>query len=957
MDADGAVITSLDEQIPRKLGGPTLDDYGRVDFSFATRSRCTRARIRLSIDEYLSNKDGAKGEAFLFFTHLSFALDGEGDVGGPFCALSADQVVALTRGAAVLDVTLPRVAAAIAGLAPTVEVIDTRTNMAAGGSPIRLPAAAELRFRSAGFDGVTLAGDVAGATGGEILELLIDDMVAGRQVLATTADGGTQQVKLRVKDALLNGCPHIVELREVGTGRTLFLSAEIVKSFVTPWEQLVDFSRSPLPFELHPNARRRYRSLAEHMQSLAAAQAADDGRRRAQTVHHAGQAYAVLMSLEAGQDPHVKLDVPAEKAPEVSIILCAPDCEAAYRSVAALGFAYNTTRSEIIVVVEGDAAGAARLRERVSGIGIVEAASDGRAQACNKAAARAHGRYLALVNAPAEPAAFWLDELRLIFDLFDGVGLAGGKLVKANGRLQEAGGIVWASGNRQPVGANGNAEHPQANYVRQVDYVAAAATMIARDTWEAVGGLSEDFHDPQLATIDLAFKVRAGGRKVVYAPHAAVVAGQRDAGARPTTAPQEGGRAAFKRKWADVYRTNPPEKRSVREAMDGGISGRILFIDQQVPRADVDAGSYAAIQEARLFQALGYKVALLPMNLTHLGVYTRALQRIGIEVLHAPFANSVEDVIKERGNEFDLVYITRFQVARAVLPFVRRHNPRAKVIFNNADLHFLRELRTALAQKDAEMLRRSRMTRDQELEAMRQVDLTISYNEVEHAVIQSHNLDQTRLAKAPWVVSAATAVAPFAERKNVAFVGSFGHRPNLDAVRYFVSDVMPRLRRSLPGVAFDIYGSQIGADVQALASADVLVKGHVDSLAEVYGTTRVFVAPLVAGAGLKGKVLAAMSYGVPSVLSPAAAEGIGGQAGVQYLAAQSPQDWVDAIAALYEDEKAWKKVSANALEFVRAHYSFERGLETLRRALETIDVYPPRQPRALWCREPLPPLL
>jgi glycosyltransferase involved in cell wall biosynthesis len=345
------------------------------------------------------------------------------------------------------------------------------------------------------------------------------------------------------------------------------------------------------------------------------------------------------------------------------------------------------------------------------------------------------------------------------------------------------------------------------------------------------------------------------------------------------------------------------------------------------------------------------------VNLAHLGVYTRALQRIGIEVIHAPFASSIDDAIQSRGPEFDLVYITRHHVARAVMSLVRKHAPRAKIIFNNADLHFLRELRAALAAKDGDLLRRSRLTRDRELEVMRQADLTLSYSEAEHAVIQSHNFDQSKVAKAPWVAVPADQVAPFSARSDIAFIGSFGHAPNVEAVRFFSSQVMPHLRRRLPGIRFFIYGSQTGPQIEALAADDVIVAGHVDDLAAMFAKARIFVAPLLSGAGLKAKVLCAMAFGVPSVLSPAAAEGVGGQAGTDYQVAQSADEWARAIHALYCDETKWLKASKAGLELVRANYSFEKGLETLRRALESIDVFAPANPGALWCRTAFPPLL
>jgi glycosyltransferase involved in cell wall biosynthesis len=414
--------------------------------------------------------------------------------------------------------------------------------------------------------------------------------------------------------------------------------------------------------------------------------------------------------------------------------------------------------------------------------------------------------------------------------------------------------------------------------------------------------------------------------------------------------------ADFKRRWAKTLQGHPDANPSVHAVMDVGISGRVLFVDQQIPRGDMDAGSYAAIQEMRLFQSLGYKVTFLPMNLMHGAVYTDALQRMGVETIHAPFASSVEDVFRERGTEFDCVYITRYHVARSVLPFVRRFNPRAKVIFNNADLHFLRELRTALAKKDETLLRRSELTRTHELEVMRRCDLTLTYSDVERAVVESHNRDQTKIAKAPWVVAPAASIPEFSARRDLMFIGSFGHQPNVDAMRFFVSEVMPMLRSALPGLSLLIYGSQMTPEIKQFESSDIKIKGHVENLGSAFDSARLFVAPLMAGAGVKGKVLSAMSYGVPTVLTNVAAEAIGVQASVHYAAADSAVEMTKTIQSLYHDEARWNAISAASLSFVRSHFSFEKGQATLRRALESIDIFPTASSTALCCKAPLPPL-
>jgi GT2 family glycosyltransferase len=952
-DADKVLVTSLHESIPKMRGGQSLTDYARVAIDFLVPPKCRYARLQLSIDQYITSTEHPEAEAYLFFTNLAFVIAGDSGVCWRPERLSADQAAALSRGASILDVTLPRFSTNGNATSQTFEVIDTRTGTPAQNSPFSLVETQDLTFTVNSFDGVTLAGRISEITERKRIELVVDGIVSNQIELNAATDGGAQNINFRIADEFLDGAPHVVEVRDGTGGKTLFINVVALKCLVTPWETAADLGRFPLPIELHPMARQRYKSLLASIAEQPSDTSPEHAAIYAKRIQQLGICHDIL-SRRLGADTYREvLELPTHNNPDVSVILCTSDAASIYRTIAALILAANTSQYEVIVYTDDTPDNIERARTSITGATFI-ASKDrvGRAQLANKGVEAAHGDYIALLEPTSEPSAHWLDELRRTFELFDQVGIAGCKLVKPNGRLHEAGGILWSSGNRQPVGANGNAEHPQVNYARQVDYVSSNALMVRKDVWQKIGGMSEGLLDTALEDVDLALKVRTAGHKIVYAPQAVVTID-------PKVAQQSARRPLsgdFKRRWADAFREHPNESLSVRPAMDYGIKDRILFIDQKTPRPDVDAGSYAAIQEIRVFQALGYKITFLPQNLGHNDTYTTALERMGVEVIHAPFATSIEDVLKERGEEFSLVYITRYHVARTVLPFVRRFNPNAKVILNNADLHFLRELRSALALKDAEMLRRSKLTRDLELEVMRQTDLTISYNDVEHAVIQSHNLDQTRVAKAPWIVTPAATVLPFSKRTDIGFLGSFGHRPNVDAMKFFAHQVMPLLRQTLPDIRLMIYGSQIGPEIEALATDHIVIKGHVGNLADAFDYLKLFVAPLTAGAGIKGKVLSAMAFGVPTVLSPAAAEGIGAQAGTHYLNADAPSDWVAAISAAYGDEKRWNSLSRSALDFVETHHSFEKGVQTMRAALEMINIYPPHKSNALCCRVSQPPL-
>ena len=375
-------------------------------------------------------------------------------------------------------------------------------------------------------------------------------------------------------------------------------------------------------------------------------------------------------------------------------------------------------------------------------------------------------------------------------------------------------------------------------------------------------------------------------------------------------------------------------------ACKGGAGGlRVLMIDWSTPKLGRDAGSHAAFQEIRLLQSLGFSITFLPDDFAYRAEATERLQRAEVECIYEPIFPSSKKFLEARGREFDVVYITRHWVAAPQIEAIRQFAPQAKVILNAADLHFLREMREAVRMRGEGDRAQALSTRDDETGVFRKVDLVLTYSDVERVVIFSHIADATPTARCPWVVDVPEQTPPFEERHDVAFLGAFGHRPNVDAVVYFATEVMPLLRVRLPKVVFRIYGScDIPDSMKELEREDVKVEGSVGDVAEVYNTCRVFVAPLLWGAGLKGKVIDALGFGTPSVLSPVAAEGTGVRHGLEALIAAAPSEWADSVIRLYESKASWQAMHEAARSYARAEYGFRKGQELMQQALRAVNV-------------------
>ena len=148
---------------------------------------------------------------------------------------------------------------------------------------------------------------------------------------------------------------------------------------------------------------------------------------------------------------------------------------------------------------------------------------------------------------------------------------------------------------------------------------------------------SEEFVPAYFEDTDLAFKVREKGYTTWFIPSSVVYHFEGLSNGTDVTETsglkrfQEINRPKFRRKWAQVFKDYGEEGKLPDLRKDRGILGRALFIDNAVPRPDRDAGSYAALQEMRLVQSLGYKVTFIPLNLAYLGHYQDELNKLGIE--------------------------------------------------------------------------------------------------------------------------------------------------------------------------------------------------------------------------------------------------------------------------------------------------------------------------------------
>jgi len=180
-------------------------------------------------------------------------------------------------------------------------------------------------------------------------------------------------------------------------------------------------------------------------------------------------------------------------------------------------------------------------------------------------------------------------------------------------------------------------------------------------------------------------------------------------------------------------------------------------------------------------------------------------------------------------------------------------------------------------------------------------------------------------------------------RSDVVFVGGYRHPPNVDAAVWAATRIMPLVRQQIPGATLRLIGPDAPPEVLELAGPGIDVVGWVADLGPEYASTRVVIAPLRYGAGVKGKVAEAIEYGVPLVGTSVALEGMRFVDGVDVLVADREEQFADHVVALLRDDERWTSMAGRGQQRLVEQFSPQLARSVLEGILDP-ETRPVRQP-------------
>ena len=634
-----------------------------------------------------------------------------------------------------------------------------------------------------------------------------------------------------------------------------------------------------------------------------------------------------------------RLAFPAQTVPVVSVILVLWNrADLTLQCLKALA-AQQDVAFEIVLVDNASTDETTAMLSRVDGVNVIRHASNiGFTLAANAGAQTARGEFLLFLNNDAEITPGSLARLVETARRRPDAGAVGGKLVFPDGRLQEAGAMIWADGSCEAYGRGSDPTSPEFNFERDVDFCSAALLLTPRALFEQLGGVDERYQPAYYEDADYCVRLWTRGHPVVYQPSAVAI--HHEFGSAVSTDAsielQRARRPLFVSKhgqWLASQSARDAGTMAARSHPHGRPS--VVIIDDAVPEPGLGAGFPRAAALVRALVELGHHVTLYT---TASGAVLPAARQAfpGIEIVPGGPAGLRAFLDARRGRDRCAI-VSRPHNMQYLKAAVGSDLSALGVpcVYDAEAVFALREIgrRQLIGQPLAEAAARAQI--EDECRLARGCAAVLVVSEAERALFASSGAARAfRIAHA---VRAAPTPRRWADRTSLLFVGAFSaESPNEDAVRFFCRDVLPALRAEGCDAPFVVAGARIPESLRSSADAAVTWRQGVDDLTPLYDEARVFVAPTRYAAGIPLKIVEAAARGVPVVCSSLVAGQLGWRSGEALIAADDPPAIARAIAGLFADADRWQRQREAALTRVALEYSAGAFGDEVARALQAV---------------------
>jgi glycosyltransferase involved in cell wall biosynthesis len=355
---------------------------------------------------------------------------------------------------------------------------------------------------------------------------------------------------------------------------------------------------------------------------------------------------------------------------------------------------------------------------------------------------------------------------------------------------------------------------------------------------------------------------------------------------------------------------------------------QVLIIGTVWVEPNSSAAGVRMIQLIELFLKQNYKVTFAAASQKNEN--SVALNSIGVNEVSIEMNNTSFDHFVKKLNP-TIVVFDRFMMEEQFGWRVAENCPNAIRILDTEDLHFLRKTRHQQLKKGEEFTTEALLKSDdtkREIAAILRSDVSLIISTYEMELLKSvFKIDEKILYYLPFLLNKIDENQiqkwkPFEERNHFVFIGNFFHKPNIDAVLTLKNEIWGKIKAALPEAEIHIYGAYANQQIHQLHNKKegFIIKGFANNAKEVVEKSKVVLAPLRFGAGIKGKLTEAMICGTPSVTSKIGAEGMHINLPWNGFIEDDFNTFSEKAIQLFSDKKVWEISQKNGIKIINKIY-------------------------------------
>lgn len=588
-------------------------------------------------------------------------------------------------------------------------------------------------------------------------------------------------------------------------------------------------------------------------------------------------------------------------------------------------------QKEIIIINDNSTDNTLEYLKKINGITVIDNPENlGFLRNINKGIHAAKGKYVYLLNNDVEVQENYLSSLLNVFSNKDNVGAVGSKMIFADNTLQEAGCLIFENTEIVNLGRCEAIDTPKYNFLRKVDYCSGCSLLFKRvDGSGNLNLLDEAFLPAYYEETDLCQRLKyEQGLDIYYQPGSEIIHFENISYTGKDNGKElllQKNREIFMSRW-NRYFTN---KRFLDKGNTNNINAfykkpNILILEELIPKPDKDSGSRRFLEIIKILQENQHRVILAVKQLNDEDdAYVNFFRSIGVEVCK-DFVNAqdkivkVKDQVQEALHFVDVVWIFRPTGFDYWYKIIKDKLSGQKIIYDMVDLHYLRmERENEYIAITKHRKKEMKFFRETEYSAMQAADVVVSISDEEKRIVSGQGIQDEKIFTVSNIHEPVkTQDVAYSEREGLLFIGGFYHMPNMDAVKFLYEDIMPLVWAKDDSIKINILGPDFPEEIKERYNSErFCILGYQKSVDYWFENSRIFVAPLRYGAGVKGKIGQALEFALPVVTTFIGAEGMGLVDGETALVSENnAQHFADKILELYHNEELWNTIHKNSTQ-------------------------------------------